>query len=124
MRNMKEQKKTNDDLRKYNMIESLTNKKTQADYIKSQHNIAEEKRRAIELEKKSKIKQELENRIMEEQLKIQRAEERKTNVEEEEIEVMNNLKTTTQIHQAEVENYEKLTKSSVKNKKYYQNNNE
>ena len=52
MRNMKEQKKTNDDLRKYNMIESLTNKKTQADYIKSQHNIAEEKRRAIELEKK------------------------------------------------------------------------
>ena len=52
MRSMKEQKKTNDDLRKYNMIESLTNKKTQADYIKSQHNIAEEKRRAIELEKK------------------------------------------------------------------------
>ena len=61
---------------------------------------------------------------MEEQLKIQRAEERKTNLEEEEIEVMNNLKTTTQIHQAEVENYEKLTKSSVKNKKYSQNNNE
>ena len=61
MRNMKEQKKTNDDLRKYNMIESLTNKKTQADYIKSQHNIAEEKRRAIELEKKKNNGRAIEN---------------------------------------------------------------
>ena len=52
MKNMKEQKKTNEDLRNYYMIEALTNKKTQADYIKSQHNIAEEKRKAIELEKK------------------------------------------------------------------------
>lgn len=48
MKNLKEHKRANDDIRKYYMIESLTNKKTQADYIKSQQNIAEEKRRAIE----------------------------------------------------------------------------
>ena len=33
-------------------VEELSNKKTQADYIKSQQIIADEKRRAIELEKK------------------------------------------------------------------------
>ena len=121
---MKEQKRTNDELRKYYMIEALTNKKTQADYIKSQQNITEEKRKAMELEKKSRIKQELEKKILEETIRIQEVEQKKQSLEEKEIEVMNTLKTTTQIHQAEVENYEKLTKSSVKNKKYYQNNNE
>lgn len=114
MKNMKEQKKTNEYLRNYYMIEALTNKKTQADYIKSQHNIAEEKRKAIELEKKSRIKEELEKRILEETLKIQEAEQKKQNLEEKEIEVMNTLKTTTQIQ---------LTQSGVKNRKFYINNN-
>ena len=36
---------------------------------------------------------------------------------------MNTLKTTTQIHQAEVENYELLTQSAAKNRKFYINNN-
>ena len=122
MKNLKEQKRANDDLRKYYMIESLANKKTQADYIKSQQNIAEEKRRAIELEKKNKIKLELEKKIAEEQLKIQEAELRKLDLEQKENEVLNKIKTTTQIHQAEVENYEKLSKSGIKNRKYFQDN--
>ena len=116
---MKEQKRTNDELRKYYMIEALTNKKTQADYIKSQQNITEEKRKAMELEKKSRIKQELEKKILEETIRIQEVEQKKQSLEEKEIEVMNTLKTTTQIHQAEVENYERLTQSAAKNRKYY-----
>ena len=52
IRNLREQKKNNEELRKYIEVEELSNKKTQADYIKSQQIIAEEKRRAIELEKK------------------------------------------------------------------------
>ena len=52
IRNLREQKKNNEELRKYMEVEELSNKKTQADYIKSQQIIAEEKRRAIELEKK------------------------------------------------------------------------
>ena len=52
IRNLKETKKNNEELRKYMEVEELSNKKTQADYIKSQQIIAEEKRRAIELEKK------------------------------------------------------------------------
>ena len=56
IRNLRETKKNNEELRKYMEVEELSNKKTQADYIKSQQIIAEEKRRAIELEKKNKIK--------------------------------------------------------------------
>ena len=52
IRNLKETRKNNEELRKYMEVEELSNKKTQADYIKSQQIIAEEKRRAIELEKK------------------------------------------------------------------------
>ena len=48
IRNLREQKKNNEELRKYIEVEELSNKKTQADYIKSQQIIAEEKRRAIE----------------------------------------------------------------------------
>ena len=56
IRNLREQKKNNKELKKYIEVEELKNKKTQADYIKSQQIIMEEKRRAIELEKKLKIK--------------------------------------------------------------------
>ena len=43
-------------------------------------------------------------------------------MEQKENEVLNKIKTTTQIHQAEVENYEKLSKSGIKNRKYFQDN--
>ena len=108
IRNLREQKKNNEELKKYMEVEELNNKKTQADYIKSQHIIAEEKKRAIDLEKKNKIKEELEQKIAEEEEKIQRAEERKHMLEQEEIEIMKKLKSTTQRHEKMVENYEKL----------------
>ena len=61
IRNLKEQKKNNEELRKYMEVEDLSNKKTQADYIKSQQIIAEEKKKALELEKRTKIKEECSN---------------------------------------------------------------
>ena len=94
-------------MKKYMEVEELNNKKTQADYIKSQHIIAEEKKRAIDLEKKNKIKEELEQKIAEEEEKIQRAEERKHMLEQEEIEIMKKLKSTTQRHEKMVENSNK-----------------
>ena len=110
IRNLKEQKKNNEELRKYIEVEELSNKKTQADYIKSQQIIAEEKRRAIELEKKNKIKEELERKIAEEEERIQIAEGKKQQLEQEEIEIMKKLKTTTQMHEQMVQNYENLGK--------------
>ena len=111
IRNLREQKKNNEELRKYMEVEDLSNKKTQADYIKSQQIIAEEKRRAIELEKKNRIKEELEQKIAEEEERIQLAEGKKQMLEQEEIEIMKKLKTTTQIHEQMVENYENLGKA-------------
>ena len=110
IRNLREQKKNNEELRKYMEVEDLSSKKTQADYIKSQQIIAEEKRRAIELEKKNRIKEELEQKIAEEEERIQLAEGKKQMLEQEEIEIMKKLKTTTQIHEQMVENYENLGK--------------
>ena len=110
IRNLREQKKNNEELRKYMEVEDLSNKKTQADYIKSQQIIAEEKRRAIELEKKNRIKEELEQKIAEEEERIQLAEGKKQMLEQEEIEIMKKLKTTTQMHEQMVENYENLGK--------------
>ena len=108
MKNLKEQKKVNEELKKCFQEEDYSNKRTQAEYIKSQHSIAGEKRKAIELEKKNKIKLELESKIREEQERIQLAEEKKQYLENEENEIMIRLKTTTQIHEGLVKDYENL----------------
>ena len=112
--NLREMKKANEEMKNYQKIEDLQNKKTQADYIKSQHVIAEEKRRAIELEKKNRIKQELERKILEEEERIRNAEMKKQMLEDQETEIMKSLKQTTQQHEALIQDYEKLTSSSKK----------
>jgi hypothetical protein len=108
MKNFKEEKKNNEELRKYIESEDLSNKKTQADYIKDQQRLAGEKRRALELEKKNKIKEDLMKRILDEEKRIENAIVKRKKLEEEELEVMQELKVTTQKHEAMVENYEKL----------------
>lgn len=114
VKNLKETKKANEELKKYIEIDDISNKKTQADYIKSQHIIAEEKRRAMELEKKNRIKRELESKIEEEQNRIQIALERKNILENEEEEIIKKIQTTTQIHNQMIENLSKLTSSKKK----------
>ena len=116
VKNLKDIKKANDELRKYIEIDDISNKKTQADYIKSQHVIAEEKRKAVELEKKNKIRLELERKILEEEERIKNAEMKKLMLEDQENEIMKSLKATTQQHEALVQSYEKLSSS---NKKQY-----
>ena len=102
------QRKNNEEIRKYLENEDLNNKKTQAEYIRSQQIIAEEKRKAIELEKKNKIREELERKIIEEQNKIESINNRRELMEKEENELMIKLKTTTQQHEKLVEDYEKM----------------
>ena len=108
LRNRKEEKKNNTELRKYFNEEDRSNKVTQANYIKNQHILAEEKRRAAELEKKNKIKLELINKITEEEERIQLAGMRKRQLEEEESEIIAKLKTTTRIHEEAIEKYNNL----------------
>ena len=97
--NHKEQRKNLEEIVKSNKMEDQSNCKTKADYIKSQQQIAEEKKRAYELEKKYQLKCEMERKILEENEKKLAAEQRKKELEEEEIDIMKRLKTTTQTHQ-------------------------
>ena len=84
IRNRKEEKKNNLEIKRYLNEEDKSNKVTQANYIKNQQILAEEKRRAAELEKKNKIKAELINKINKEEERIQLAGIRRQQLEEEE----------------------------------------
>ena len=111
---MKDQKKNNYEMKKYMEAEDTTNKKTQADYIKSQQIIAEEKRRAIELERKNQVRADLERKIQEEEERIYNANNKKQSLEEEEIVIMNKLKRTTQMHENMEKDLENLSNSKKK----------
>ena len=68
----------------------------------------------MELEKKNRIKRELESKFEEEQNRIQIALERKNILENEEEEIIKKIQTTTQIHNQMIENLSKLTSSKKK----------
>jgi hypothetical protein len=97
---LKAQKRNNEELLKYIKIEEMSNNKSRAEYIKSQKEMVEEKRKAIELEKKNKIKMDLERKIIEEQRMKEEADSMLINLEQEEIEIMKRIRTTTQVHKS------------------------
>ena len=109
IKNRKEEKNNNTEIRRYLEEEDRSNKVTQANYIKNQHILAEEKRRAAELEKKNRIKFALINKITEEEERIKLAGIRKQQLEEEESEIIAKLKTTTRIHEEAIEKYNNLS---------------
>lgn len=97
---LKEQKKLNEEMLNYIKSEEMANNKTKAEYVKNQHVQLEEKKRAIELERKAKIRQDLEKKLMEELLLKEQAETKIVDLEQEEIDIMRKIRTTTQIHRA------------------------
>ena len=97
---LKEQKKLNEEMLNYIKNEEMSNNKTKAEYVKNQHIQLEEKKRAIELEKKAKIRQDLEKKFMEELLLKEQAETKIVDLEQEEIDIMRKIRTTTQVHRA------------------------
>ena len=97
---LKAQKKNNQELLKYIKIEEMTNNKSRADYIKNHQQMAEEKKRALELEKKNNIKVDLEKKIIDEQRMKEEADNKLVVLEQEEIEIMKRIRTTTQVHKA------------------------
>lgn len=97
---LKAQKKNNEELLKYIKIEEMTNNKSRAEFIRNQQQMNEEKKRAMELEKKNVFKMELEKKIFEEQRLKEEADSKLVNLEQEEIEIMKRIRTTTQVHKA------------------------
>jgi len=113
MKLLKEQKKNNEELLKYIKIEEQSNNKSKYEYIKNQQALNEEKKRALEMEKQNKLKNDIEKRMMEEQRLREEAEKKLTDLEQEEIEIMKRIRTTTQVHKDMMENYEKIATTTV-----------
>jgi hypothetical protein len=66
------------------------------------------RKKTQELERKNKLRMELEQKILDEEMMRQEAESKCKNLEEEEIEILKRIKTTTQVHKAVVEDLEKM----------------
>jgi len=105
---LKEQKRKNDEFREFIRNEEQNQNKNKCEFIKTQQLLHEEKKRAQELEKMNKLKNELERKILEEQALKEGAEGQLVNLEQEEIDVMKRIRTTTQVHKAMVDDYEKI----------------
>jgi hypothetical protein len=63
---LKLQKQYNNELTKYMRIEEVNNNKNRYETVKGQHLIVEEKKKALQMERKIKLKMELEKKLMEE----------------------------------------------------------
>lgn len=95
-------------------IEEMLNNKNKNDFIKSQHKSLQEKKKSQEveeylkqMERKMKLRMELEEKLIEEERLRQEAEVigklnqmKCKNLEDEEIEILKRIKTTTQVHKA------------------------
>lgn len=63
---LKMQKQYNEELAKFIKMEEMNNNRNKYETVKGQHMVIEEKKRALEMERKLKIKMELEKKLLEE----------------------------------------------------------
>ena len=101
---IKEQKRKNDEFREFIKNEEQAQNKNKCEFIKTQQLLHEEKKRAQELEKMNKLKNELERKILEEQSLKEHHENKLVTLEQDEIDVMKRIRTTTQVHKASKKN--------------------
>ena len=105
---LKEQQKMNMEIIKSLDLEDINNKKNNVNFIKSQHYLNEERKKAIELSKKNDIKIDLENKLNLE-LELKKENEKKIkellNIENE---ILIRIQNTTTMHRQLIEEFEKL----------------
>ena len=91
-------KQYNQNLKEVINTENFKNNKTKWQIIKGQHILDKERKIASEYEKKLKLRDELQQRLIREIELRDKAKAEKDKVEQEEMEYMKKLQTTTQIH--------------------------
>lgn len=105
---MKELQKQNEEMVNYIKIEEINNKKSVADYIKSQHYLNEERKRAAEIAKKNAIKIDLENKI-ETELKLKAENDEQIELlSQTEIEILNKINDIRTMHKQLIDDFQKL----------------
>lgn len=96
---LREAKKTNEDLLRHIKIEEQNTNKNKYEFIKNQKILSDEKKRAKQIERKNKTRENLEKKISDEQNRKESLEEKIKEMGEEEIEVLKRIKTTTKVHE-------------------------
>ena len=105
---MRELQKQNEEMVNYIKIEEINNKKSVADYIKSQHYLNEERKRAAEIAKKNAIKIDLENKI-ETELKLKAENDEQIEIlSQTEIEILNKINDIRTMHKQLIDDFQKL----------------
>ena len=93
--------------------EKINQNKSRCAYINSQKNYNEEKRKIIDHQKRMKLREELERKLIEEYKLKEEAETKRSKAEQEELEMIKKLQTTTQLHQNISNELEKMNINSV-----------
>ena len=105
---MRELQKQNEEMVNYIKIEEINNKKSVADYIKSQHYLNEERKRAAEIAKKNAIKIDLENKI-ETELKLKAENDEQIEIlSQTEIEILNKINDIRTMHKQLIDDFQRL----------------
>ena len=110
MKSFNRAKKKNDELKKYIKMEEQNTNKNKYDFIKNQHILSDEKKKAKIIERKNKTREGLERRIDEETKKKDVLENNIKEIGEEEVEILKRIKTTTKIHEKWTFELEELDK--------------
>lgn len=110
---VKMQKQYNKQMFNYLKEENINENKTRYKCIKNHKNFNDEKRKIENREKRLKLKQDLEKKLLEEYRLKEEAEAKKCKAEQEELEIIKKLQTTTQLHKNITEEMEKMNINSV-----------
>jgi hypothetical protein len=110
---VKMQKQYNKQMFNYLKEENINENKTRYKCLKSHKNFNDEKKKIENREKRLKLKQELEKKLLEEYRLKEEAEAKKCKAEQEELEIIKKLQTTTQLHKNITEEMEKMNINSV-----------
>ena len=93
--------------------ETINQNKSKCACIKSEKSYNDEKRKILDHQKRMKLREELERKLIEEYKLKEEAETKRSKAEQEELEMIKKLQTTTQLHQNISNELEKMNINSV-----------
>ena len=110
---LKIQKNYNKQLVNFLNEETVNKNKSKCDCVKSQKCFKQEKKKIMDHQKRMKLREELERKLIEEYKLKEEAETKRSKAEQEELEMIKKLQTTTKIHQNISNELQKMNINSV-----------
>lgn len=110
---IKSQKEHNKKLINFLKDEKINQNKSKCACVKSQKLFNDEKKKIIQSEKRMRLREELERKLIEEYRLKEEAESKRCKAEQEEMEIIKKLQTTTQLHKNITDELDKINLNSV-----------